>query len=160
MAPDLLALVRKAVREEVDHVFEQLRMLAPKGRPWLYVTIFIAGSIVGSAALVIWQRRGPAVDPSASGIGIPQLVEQVRSELIEADRQRIRDHQPAIFELRTVDLEVAFVVKRSDKLGSKFSVKVIDLDTAKESSSELTHRMTLHLAIPPTETVTLPKEKP
>lgn len=155
MTPESLTLIRQVVREEVDHIFERLKHLEPKPRAWLPALIFSAGALVGLVMALVWDVKG-IEDAPGKAIGIPTLVEQVRSELIESERERVRKGQPPLFEMKSVDIEVAFVVKRTDKLGAKFSVSVVDLDAARDFSSEKTHRMTLHLALPAAETVSLP----
>lgn len=81
------------------------------------------------------------------GIGIPEFVEEVRRELISSDMQRLANKEAALFEAKSVDLEISFVVKRTTDAGSKVTLEVVDLDAKSNLSAEKTQKMTLHLDI-------------
>lgn len=81
------------------------------------------------------------------GIGIPALVQQVREELIASDIQRTQANMPSLFTAKSVDLEISFVAKKSDTLGSKVTLQVVDVDAKRTISSEQAQKMTIHLDI-------------
>jgi hypothetical protein len=91
-----------------------------------------------------------------NGIGIPAFVQQVREELIASDIQRGRTNMPALFTAKSVDLEIAFVAKKSDSASGKLTLEVVDVDAKRELSSEKTQKMTLHLDIAQPEQLSIP----
>jgi hypothetical protein len=92
-------------------------------------------------------------------IGIPELVSEIRKELIESDLQRDKDGIPALFIAKSVDLEISFVVKKADSAGSKLSLEVVTLDAKRQISAEETQKMTLHLEVQKPQDIIIPPSK-
>lgn len=87
-------------------------------------------------------------------LGVNELIGTLRAELSDLKLDRIRNREDALFQLDTLDLEIAFVVKASDKKKGEFSYEVVTLGTETEQAREKTHRLTLHLiTIPPQRVV-------
>jgi hypothetical protein len=131
-------------------------------RQSLKIGVLVA-AIAGSIGVGVWIGSAVSSRTAASvhsdvngGIGIPQLVEQVRQELRQSDLQREKNHVPALFVAKSVDLEIAFVVSRSDELSSRVTLKVLDDSLRHEIGSEQTQRMTLHLDVQQPEDITIP----
>jgi len=130
---------------------------ASHGQRWrTAVTALMVGLIGFVSGHFVWPREHSSLSNAENGIGIPAFVNQVRDELIASDIQREQNGQPALFTAKSVDLEVAFVVKRSYGVGSRASLQVVDVDTKREVSSEKTQKMILHLDVQPPVSLSIP----
>ena len=78
--------------------------------------------LIGSAILLLvsvfayryWVKK-PAEAQTDEGLGIAKLIEDVKSELITSDENRRSQGLPALFQVRSFDLEINFVVKARRK---------------------------------------------
>jgi hypothetical protein len=106
-----------------------------------------------------WSRIGaqPALPADAGeGIGLSSLVNTVRSELVALQTERLQAGHEAVFSIDSFDLEIAFVVKQSDKTKGTVDAQVVTLETESEAVRERSHRVTLHLKPLPTEEIRVP----
>jgi NTP-dependent ternary system trypsin peptidase co-occuring protein len=110
------------------------------------VSICVLSFAVGAVATKLSDGR----------IGIPELVERVRAEMIESERRRTAVGASPLFVAKSVDLEIAFGVKRESEGASKFTLEVIELDAREQVSSETVQKMTLHLDVAQPQDVVIP----
>jgi hypothetical protein len=125
---------------------------------WSVVLVAVGALFIGYIVAHIFSSSSPTLggDESTSKIGIPELVGEVRKELIQSDLQRTKDNTPALFVAKSVELEISFVVKKADSAGSKISLEVVNLEGKRQVSSEKTQKMTLHLDIQEPQEVSIP----
>ncbi len=116
----------------------------------------VCGFILGLTADRVFSSSSTMSSTDDGGIGIPSLIEQVRQELIASDIQRTKANMPALFAAKSVDLEISFVAKKSDSVGSKLSLRAVDVDAKRSVSSEKAHKMTIHLDIQQPEELNIP----
>jgi len=133
--------------------------LSVRTRIVVVVAALIGGFILGLTTDRVFSRGSAASLTDDGGIGIPTLVEQVRQELIASDIRRTQSNMPALFTAKNVDLEISFVVKKSDSVGSKLALRVIDVDAKRSISSEKAQKMTLHLEIQQPEELNIPPSR-
>ena len=111
------------------------------------------------AGYLLWNHPfSHSILKGDSGPSIPDFVEKVRNELVESDLTRQRNHLPALFTAKSVDLEMSLVVKRSISGGSKFSVQLADIDSKIDRATEQTQKLVLHLDINQPENVSIPPD--
>jgi hypothetical protein len=127
-------------------------------RPLGTAAAIVVAFAVGASAAAWYTSRSVADlhSSESGGIGIPALVDQVRDELIASDLQRTAAGAPALFVARSVDLEVSFVVKHAQEIGSKVALEVVDANSKLTLGTERTHKMTIHLDVQQPETVSIP----
>jgi hypothetical protein len=119
-----------------------------------------AGAIIGAAVSILVPRADTVLLDSGSGdIGIPELINRVRQELIASEESRLENKLPALFVAKSLDLEISFVAKRSAELGSKVVLTAVEAGATVGLESEKTHKMTLHLEVQPPESGSIPPTK-
>jgi hypothetical protein len=116
---------------------------------WSITLVAIGALFIGYIFAHVLSSSSPTLvgEDSGSTIGIPELVAEVRKELIQSDLQRTKDNMPALFIAKSVELEISFVAKKADSAGSKISLEVVNLEGKRQVSAEKTQKMTLHLDI-------------
>jgi hypothetical protein len=100
-------------------------------------------------------RIGAAETPHEAEIH--EIIETVRAELKQADDERIKKNEPALFEVKTFDLEINFLAKSAETQSGGLKTELVAISGGSEVSSERVQKITLHLTtIPPKEIVVLP----
>jgi Trypsin-co-occurring domain 2 len=114
--------------------------------------LIIAAIIFLLVALMLFNRWKLATDESGAdqGLGVKELIENVKAELIEAEQNRIKSNKAALFETKDFDLEINFVVNTRRKGTGKLEIQVVTIGGETEISSEKIQKIKLHMtAIPP-----------
>lgn len=114
--------------------------------------IIVTGIVFLVLLLVLSYRSSTSDNNPSSKLGIKELINKVRSELVETNIQLLKEDKPALFEVREFELELNFVIKEStnDKAGFEFNAVTVGSDT--EFSSEKLQKITLKMtAVPPEE---------
>lgn len=115
-------------------------------------------AFVAGASIASWYSSSVMSDlraPSENGIGIPALVERVRQELIAADLQQTANGASRLLVARSVDLEIAFVVKHARDMAGQMALEVVEANSKLAVGNERTHKMTIHLDVQKPEDVTI-----
>jgi len=108
--------------------------------------------LIGSAILLLvsvfayryWVKK-PAEAQTDEGLGIAKLIEDVKSELITSDENRRSQGLPALFQVRSFDLEINFVVKARRKGQVGIDYEVVAVGGESEVSSEKVQKIVLHM---------------
>jgi len=108
--------------------------------------------LIGSAILLLvsafayryWVKK-PAEVQKDEGLGVAKLIQDVKSELIRSDEDRRNQGLPALFQLRSFDLEINFVVKASRKGQVGLKYEVVAVGGESEVSSEKVQKIVLHM---------------
>lgn len=103
------------------------------------------------AVRILWYPNLSTTDVHTNrGMGIKDLLSRVKSELYEAEKERIDKQELPLFELKDFDLEINFVVQKSSKIGGGVVLHVIEVDSEIQTGSERIQKIKLHMtAIPP-----------
>lgn len=121
------------------------------GNP-LKFDLIAAAIILLLIALMIYNHR-KAISPHATqseGLGVKDLIEKVKAELIETEQNQIKSNQAALFEIKDFDLEINFVVSTRHTGTGKLEYNVVTVGGETEVSSERIQKINLHMtAIPP-----------
>jgi Trypsin-co-occurring domain 2 len=110
--------------------------------------IFIGAIILILVTLMIYNHRRSKINYSTSenGLNIKELIERVEGELQKTEQEKIDSKQPGLFQVKTFDLEVSFVVKtRYTEAGKIAGYDFIAISAENEIASEQTHKIILHL---------------
>lgn len=91
-----------------------------------------------------WFNRSSNTNPSQE-IGIKNLVEKVRSELKQAEEERQKANESALFKVDKFDLEINYVVKIDSTATAGIKLEPITVGGQTETSSEKVQKITLHL---------------
>lgn len=88
-------------------------------------------------------------DPTKS-LFIKDLIRRVQQELLESQKERIANGEPAIFQVEKMTIEVNFVVSQSSEAKGGFDFKLITIGGikiggSKEYQQEQIHKITLSL---------------
>lgn len=82
-------------------------------------------------------------------LGIDSLVKRVQTELSNLEQERREKNIAPTFQLKSVELEVAFVVKKTSTQSGSAQVEVATVKNELQTGSEHTHRLKLILEIAP-----------
>jgi len=95
-------------------------------------------------ALSIWNRP-PPMPTLDEGLGISDLIARVRQELAESEKRRINEEKAALFNVKSFDLEIGFVVRaqRTEKGGVEYRFVAVEGEST--LSSERIQRVMLHM---------------
>jgi NTP-dependent ternary system trypsin peptidase co-occuring protein len=119
----------------------------PMWQTLLLVTISCAGT---------WFYSRPSgMLRGASGVrlGIEDLVNRLRGELEQMEVDRVAAGKSALFEVKNFDLELAFVIKESEKQSGKIEYEVVTAEMEREVGREQTHKIILHLDLVPPQAI-------
>lgn len=83
----------------------------------------------------------PALDLSA-------LIIAVRSELENADIRLRTEDKPALFRLSSMELELNFVVKKTDEVKGGFDLKIVSLGSKIAEASEEVQKIKIKFDVP------------
>jgi len=118
------------------------------------VSLTAVGALIGWM-LCRWQFRSPAVSETDAGLGLQTLVGQLRSELERMEEDRQSHERGALFEVKNFDLELSFVIKKSEKNKAEFETELATIGTERELGRENTDKITLHMELVPPESVVI-----
>ena len=82
---------------------------------------------------------------------VTQLIQKVEDQLVASEQQRLAKHRAALFRVQSFDLEINFVIKRDTSQKGTASYNIVAIDNQVGSSTEITHKLTLHMEVPPKE---------
>ena len=109
--------------------------------------IIIAVGIIFLLVVMLYNHRRAASTSAkdSAELGVQDLIEKVKSELIKTEQKRIDAEQAPLFELKDFELEVSFVVKTSNKESGKAEFEVVTVGGETEFSSEKIQKIKLHM---------------
>jgi hypothetical protein len=118
----------------------------------LKLDLVLGAVIVLLVAIIIYNHRRIVIHESnkEEGLGVKDLIENVKKELVETEKNRLAANEPALFEIKDFDLEINFVVSTRRTLTGQLEYKVVTVGDETQVSSERVQKITLHMtAIPP-----------
>ena len=80
-----------------------------------------------------------------SGLGIKELIQNVKLELQETERQAREQNQSALFLLKDFDLEVKFVLQARSKGTAGVDYELVAIGSEMELGTERIHTIRLHM---------------
>ncbi|KPK91870.1 MAG: hypothetical protein AMJ94_06240 [Deltaproteobacteria bacterium SM23_61] len=89
-------------------------------------------------------------DRASGGLGVKELIQKVKSELIATEIERRSSNEAALFEIKDFDLEIKFTVNTSRTVSGKIDYKVVVVGGDKKLSSEEVQTIKLHMVTLPT----------
>ena len=108
-----------------------------------------------------WEMEPVALEDSSRGLGIQTLVSQLRHELEQMEEDRLTHERGALFKVKDFDLELSFVIRKSQKDSAEIHPEVVTVGSEREFGRENTNKITLHMELVPPELVIIrPSEKP
>lgn len=105
----------------------------------------VLGVVILSVIIIaVYVHRKPLSSGSASSqnLGIKELVDKVQSELVDAANSSSRT---AMFEVKSFDLEINFLLTDRQTQSGGIQAKVITLGDEIESSAQKVQKITLHM---------------
>src|SRR5207237_737860 len=87
-----------------------------------------------------------AMPSSEPKIEVGRLVERVRNDLIDAEYRRIKEGRPPLFQVKSFDLEINFVVKTSQSADAKANFEVVTLGVGDQAENQTVQKIMLHMA--------------
>ncbi len=103
-------------------------------------------------AISVYNHRkdGSPDAGKAEGLGVKELIEEVKSELVKSEQSRMAANQASLFELKDFDLEIKFVVNERRTESGKIEYQVVTVGGETTFSSERVQTIKLHMtAVPP-----------
>jgi hypothetical protein len=96
------------------------------------------------------------IPPAENGLEISQLIRRVKTELEAANTAANQNHEAALFQAKTFDLELTFVVEASTSTEGKTDYRLVAVDNTLEAKSERTQKITIHMDVVQPERVVKP----
>lgn len=92
-----------------------------------------------------------AAAPTQESLHIKGLIRQVTQELVDSQKEREENKQPALFRVQQLTLEVHFVAQTSSEVGGSFDLKVVTVGGAQLGGkhtyqNQQIHKITLTLS--------------
>lgn len=115
--------------------------------------IIVLGIIFLLVVMLYNNRKSISIfNKDSAELGVQDLIEKVKDELIKTEQKRIKDGRDPLFELKDFELEINFVVTNRNKESGGFDFKVVTLEGERDISSERIQKVKLRMAaIPPQE---------
>lgn len=86
------------------------------------------------------------VKKEPAALGVQDLIEKVKEELIKTEEKRINAKQAPLFELKDFELEINFVITASEKEAGSFEFKAVTLNSETETTTEKTQKIILRMS--------------
>lgn len=95
--------------------------------------------------LIYWIQTQRVIEKPQenSGLGIEQVLTQVKSELNAASAKE-KDNAP-MFDVKSFDLELNFIVRKGESGSADVKTEVVSIGGRTESSSETVQKIKLHM---------------
>lgn len=108
--------------------------------------VLLCGAILILVALLAYKHRTlPRADVADNGMGIDELVQCVKAELVKADEDTRKLKQAPTFRVSGFDLELNFVVKNRNTVKGGLQTELIAVGSEAEVASEKVQKITLHM---------------
>jgi K+ transporter len=108
--------------------------------------IFAVGIIVLLIFMIYNNRKSTLVETdNSTRLGVQELIEKVKSELIATEKKRVEANEAPLFMLQDFELEINFVVKENTTQKGDFDFKVITVGSAADYGSEKTQTIKLRM---------------
>jgi hypothetical protein len=114
--------------------------------------IFLVAFVVVNRFL----RHGPVSNSTDKGLNVANLIEKVRDELAESERRRRTENKASLFDVKTFDLELNFVVRENNTAKGGVDFEVVTIGGELQRSAEEIQKITLHMEAKPDIRDTLP----
>lgn len=103
-----------------------------------------------AAAFVLAVVTGPAAyaDEGTKKLGIADLIERVRSELVDSETKMREKYENPLFSLKELDLEVNVIIQTSTEKAGFFEIFVAALGLKEEYSESDIHKVRLRFEVP------------
>lgn len=123
----------------------------------------VAGTIILTLiAISVYNhwKASNAESGTRDSLGVKELIEEVKSELVKAEQSRMAANQVSLFELKDFDLEIRFVVNEQRTESGAIEYKVVTVGGETTISSEKIQTIKLHMAAIPPKTSQVPAIPP
>jgi hypothetical protein len=122
--------------------------------------LFAVGIIVLLIFMIYNNRKSTlTATDNATRLGVQELIERVKSELVATERKRVEANEAPLFILQDFELEINFVVKENSTQKGDFDFKVVTVGSAADYGSENTQKVKLRMtAVQPQQHETPPSD--
>jgi hypothetical protein len=93
----------------------------------------------------MWRMSSQEVAAIDEGYPIAEVIEDVRDELLSAQRKWNKEGGMPLFELQHFDLELAFVVRRTESASAEANFELIAVGGESQVNQERVQRIKLHM---------------
>jgi Trypsin-co-occurring domain 2 len=116
--------------------------------------VLLAGLLLSFVAIKRIISKKPSQGKDEPTLGVQTLVENVKNDLEQIDIDRIKQNKAALFNVKTFDLEINFIAKKTNSSDAKFDYQVVTLGGGEEVSQEQVQKIMLHFeAVAPDKTI-------
>lgn len=108
--------------------------------------LLYAGPYLGGLFTGFFMFSSQAVaNRESEEFGIKRIVTQVRDELYQTSKATMEKYPDNLFELKSMELELSFVIKRSDKSSTEGNAKLVAVGAETEFSKEKIQKIKLSM---------------
>ncbi len=108
------------------------------------IIVFLVAAII----FVHWWSRGRGAKNSVD-VDINDVIEQVELSLRAGEEKRIAAKQERLFEVKSFDLEINFVVKTNQSRSGGLETRFIAVSADSQIATERTQKIMLHMDVAP-----------
>ena len=109
------------------------------------ITALVIIMILVSVSAYLHFRSAPVNDVISDSLGVKDLVQRVKSELVQLEEERLKSNQPALFELSEFKLEIKFVVSEKTTTSGKVEYEVVTVGGDQTFSAEKVQTITINM---------------
>lgn len=89
--------------------------------------------------------KGTVMSNSEPQLGLSQLINQVKAELVDSQKESIKSGNPPMFRIKRVEVEVRFTVREVAKADGGIDLKLVALKAGEEAESTHIHSVTVEM---------------
>jgi hypothetical protein len=123
--------------------------------------LILASGIIVLLVLLIYsyRKQNLAEKDTSARLGVKELIEKVKSELVATEKKRIESNEAPLFLLKDFELEINFVVKEGTTQKGDVDFKVVTVGGTSDYTTEQTQKIKLVMtAVPPQPEKALPTD--
>ena len=108
--------------------------------------------IISLIVIIMYQHlfKEKIITKKSANLGVKELIEQVRNELLSIEKNKIDGVNVNIFQLKDFDLEVKFVVNEKESISGQVEFEMVTVGGESTITNEKVQTIKLHMTtIPP-----------
>ena len=141
-------------RQSVSEFSKQASSLvrkAPIGIIILFVLVILSPYVLWQFHYFIGSKVETIESPRIEGMGIEQLLTQVKNELVATARRTRKDNEVPLFELKAFDLELGFVIQAQHTGKADVDYRLVTVSNETHVNTEKIQKIILRMIVIPPE---------
>src|SRR5258708_15458407 len=116
-----------------------------------YIIIFVALLLAFVGIKQLMAKKSASQIEAGTSSDIESIIRHVKGELRKSDSIRMANKEAELFHVKTFDLEINFIVRKTNSMDAKVQYEVVTLGSNQEFSNEHVQKISLHFEAAPTD---------